>query len=323
MLILLLGFVIYLFRGERVKRDELKREMKELGMMRELTRKAYGCLLELSSQGEVASIWSESDLQLYRKKREKTCDVLKELRQFVHMQEQQERIDSVCLLLEQKEMLLSAAMSTFDEQESIGETVGEKVPAIVRQVRRQPARNIPAAAVKEVHAGKEVAGEESPEKKKSFLKRVFSGKEKKSAYRQQREQQRAAEKKTPLPTTQNSGNAVTVHLLHSLNREVSEKQKEQRKKLSAQMDSLHFSSQALNKRLNGLVGDFDKAAGERLETRYNAIVTDREASYNVAEMLALFVFLLAIVLYAILHRDINRRLRYRRELEASDLKTRN
>lgn len=26
MLILLLGFVIYLFRGERVKRDELKRE---------------------------------------------------------------------------------------------------------------------------------------------------------------------------------------------------------------------------------------------------------------------------------------------------------
>lgn len=68
MLILLLGFVIYLFRGERVKRDELKREMKELGMMRELTRKAYGCLLELSSQGEVASIWSESDLQLYRKK---------------------------------------------------------------------------------------------------------------------------------------------------------------------------------------------------------------------------------------------------------------
>ena len=62
------------------------------------------------------------------------------------------------------------------------------------------------------------------------------------------------------------------------------------------MDSLHFSSQALNKRLNGLVGDFDKAAGERLETRYNAIVTEREASYNVAEMLAHFVFLLAIVL---------------------------
>ena len=35
MLVLLLGFIIYLFRGERVKRDELEREMKELGVTRE------------------------------------------------------------------------------------------------------------------------------------------------------------------------------------------------------------------------------------------------------------------------------------------------
>lgn len=67
MLVLLLGFIIYLFRGN-VKRDELEREMKELGVTRELTRKAYGCLLELASQGEVASIWSESDLWQYREK---------------------------------------------------------------------------------------------------------------------------------------------------------------------------------------------------------------------------------------------------------------
>lgn len=71
MLVLLLGFIIYLFRGERVKRDELEREMKELGVTRELTRKAYGCLLELASQGEVASIWSESDLWQYRRKKRK------------------------------------------------------------------------------------------------------------------------------------------------------------------------------------------------------------------------------------------------------------
>lgn len=126
MLILLLGFIIYLFRGERMKRDELKWEMKELGIIRDLTRKTYGHLLELASQGEVVSTWSESDLRLYRERREKTCGVLKELQQFVHTPEQQERIDSLCLLLEQKEMLLSAAMSTFDELENIGETVGEK-----------------------------------------------------------------------------------------------------------------------------------------------------------------------------------------------------
>lgn len=124
----------------------------------------------------------------------------------------------------------------------------------------------------------------------------------------------------PSSTTRNSGNNAAVHLLHALSREVTEKQKEQREKLSAQMDSLHLSSRALNKRLNGLVGDFDKVAGERLETRYNAIAADREKSYNTAATLALFVFLLAIVLYTLLHRDVNRCLRYRRELESSDLK---
>lgn len=226
MLILLLGFIIYLFRGERMKRDELKWEMKELGIIRDLTRKTYGHLLELASQGEVVSTWSESDLRLYRERREKTCGVLKELQQFVHTPEQQERIDSLCLLLEQKEMLLSAAMSTFDELENIGETVGEKVPAIVRQVRRQPTRNILAPAVKEAYAGTATTGEEQPEKKKSFLKKVFGGKEKKSAYRQQREQQRAASEKVPSSTTRNSGNNAAVHLLHALSREVTEKQKE-------------------------------------------------------------------------------------------------
>ena len=57
-----------------------------------------------------------------------------------------------------------------------------------------------------------------------------------------------------------------------------------------------------------------------METRYNAIAADREKSYNTAATLALFVFLLAIVLYTLLHRDVNRCLRYRRELESSDLK---
>ncbi len=320
MLILLLGFIIYLFRGERVKRDELKREMKELGVTRALTRKAYGCLLELASQGEVASIWSESDLRQYREKREKTCGVLKELREFVHVPRQQERIDSVCLLLEQKEMLLAAAMSTFDELESIGKTVGEKVPVIVRQVRRQPAKRARALAVKEVHAGEGVSGEEPPEKEKSFLKRIFSGKEKKSAYRQQRERRQAAEEKALPPAIQNDGNNAAVHLLHSLDREVAGKQKEQREKLFTQMDSLHNKSRLLNRRLNGLAGDFEKAAGLRWESRYGSIIMENQESYAIATTLAFFAFVLAIVLYAIVHRDVNRRIEYERRLEKSNRK---
>lgn len=307
LLILLLGFIIYLFRGELEKRDALNREMQELTSMRDLTRKAYSHLLELTSQGEVASIWSESDLNQYREKREATCDILRELRQFAYASEQQARIDSVCLLLQQKETLLVAAMSTFNSLENISQTVGEKVPAIVWQVRRQPTGDIPA---------NEPATEEPEKEKKGFWKNLFGWKEKKSAYRQKREAEMARQSRKELPSSgaRNGGNAV-VYLLHSLNREVTDRQKEQQKKLFIQMDSLHRSSQTLNTRLSILVGDFERTAGDRLETRYGVIVADREASYDMAVALALFIFLLTIVLYTILHRDVNKRLRYRQELE--------
>lgn len=312
-LILLLGFIICLFRGERVKRDELKYEMKELSVMRDLTRKAYGHLLGLASQGEVASIWNESDLRHYREKRESTCRVLKELRQLVYVAEQQKRIDSVCILLEEKETLLIAAMNTFAELGSIGETVGEKVPAIVRQVRKHPARSSPAALI-----GNDAATEELTKEKKSIWN-VFRKKEQKSAYWKQREAER---KKAVTGGIWNDDGNTAAYLLYALSREVTEKQQEKREKLSIQMDSLHQSSLALNRRLNGLIRDFDTVAVERLEARYSIIETEREESYNAAVMLALFVFLFAIMLYVILHRDVNRRVRYHRELEISHRRNR-
>lgn len=318
-LILLLGFIIFLFRGERIKRGALNHEMKELGIMRDLTRKAYSSLLELASQGEVASIWSASDLQLYREKREKTCEILWKLRDFVPVPEQKARIDSVCLLLREKEILLSAAMSTFDELETISETVGEKLPAIVRQVRRQPVRNLPAIPVRE-----ETATEEPEKEKKNFWKSLFGKREKKSAYRERQEEKKGREtaRKAPAPPISNSGNNTAVYLLNSLNREVTEKRKTQRTRLFLQMDSLHHSSQILNQRLNGLVGDFEKAGNERLEAGYSKIVADSEESYNVAASLAVCIFLLAIVLYLIVHRDTGRRIKCLRELECLNGKNR-
>lgn len=318
-LIIFLAFIICLFRGEQMKQDTLNREVKELGAMRDLTRKAYSCLLELASQGEVASIWDANDLNEYSKKRELTCDVLISLKEFVSSQEQKERIDSVCLLLHQKEILLSTAMNTFASLGTIGETVGEKLPAIVRQAHKQPAMKSTDATVKPKMgvAGREDSTRKEPEEeKRGFWKKLFGKKEKKSAYKKQQEEyhQKPAEK-AAVPILPNNESNITVHLLHSLNREVAEKQRIQREKLFGQMDSLHRSSKLLNRRLNGLVGNFDKAASERLETRYGEITAEREESYFVAARLALFVFLLAIIFYLIAHRELNRQNLYRKRLE--------
>lgn len=323
MLILLLGFIIYLFRGEREKRDTLNREMQELGAVRDLTRKAYSHLLELASQGEVASIWNENDLKIYREKREKTCDILKELRKFIRMPEQQARIDSVCLLLEQKETLLSAAMQTFDELGEIGEQVDEKLPAIVRQVRRISVKEISGTPMEGDTAGTDGLKKEPPGEKQSFWKSLFSKTEKKSFYRQQREQkQRQKTIDTRLSAKSNEGDNAAVRLLHSLSHEVTARQTQQRNRLFFQMDSLYADSRMLNVRLNTLASDFERIADKRLTAGYTAMAVDREKSFDIVTILSLIMFVLAIVLYVIIHKDVNRRSRYEKELEISARKNR-
>lgn len=175
-LIFLLGFIIYLFRGEQIKRGVLDREMKELEMVHELARNVYSTLLELASQSEVVSVWHETDLKQYREKREEVCDVLSKLRSFVHAPDQKVRIDSVCLMLEQKEMLLLAIMNTFGELGNVGQTVEERLPVIVRQVRKESLNAISVIPkMEDIEGLKEVAKEKT---EKIFFKNLFSKKKK-------------------------------------------------------------------------------------------------------------------------------------------------
>ena len=102
-------------------------------------------------------------------------------------------------------------------------------------------------------------------------------------------------------------------MLHSLSLE----QAERLVQIQAQMDSLYVGSMELNERMNSMVSEFERENNERFAARYRTFVLERNNSYYVIAGLALSVSLLAIVLYILIHRDLNRRLRYERELEQS------
>lgn len=101
---------------------------------------------------------------------------------------------------------------------------------------------------------------------------------------------------------------------------MNDKQASQQGRLFQQMDSLHIKNRMLNIRLNGLVFDFETMAGRRLEMRYKEIVCSREESYSIAAVLSLFVFLLAVIIYIYVHRDVNKEYRYRKKLEYLNVK---
>lgn len=272
--------------------------------MRRLTANAYMSFLDLSSRAEVAGIWADSDFNVYCDRQDSIRENLKALRRYIHTPEQLARIDSFNHLLDEKRKLLGVIMKTFNESADVRDLVNEKIPMIVSHVRK--AQSVPQATDDETA---------KPQKKRNILWNIFHKKEIESAYHGDREQVIGgkAKAKKDLPS-------VTIPLLRSLNREVTERQKEQQTKLFRQMDSLYENSQTLNRKLNTLIGDFEKEAASNLSLTYEAMITSREESFYIVSGLAAFVFILAIGLYIVVHKDINRRYGYEKALELSDRK---
>ena len=299
-LLLLLILTIHIFRKEQTRRNSLRQDEHELACIRRLAGETYAGLLELSTYGETVSIWEESDLGLYRAKKGSVCNTLQELKRYVNSPGQQSRIDSLCLLLERKELLLDTVMDTFGRLRKTGEIVNRKIPAIVSRIRQ--------SGVLPVEEKKE---EETP--KKGFWSFIRPGR-KKSAYLQQKEQlerQRQSDGK-------HQGTASVTSILHSLDREVTDMQETERERLLEQMDLLYSNNTDLNHRLRQIVRDFEADVEVRLDERYRQFISTRDRSFHTVSLLAVLVSSLTVLLYLIIHRDLNRISRYQRQLEASN-----
>lgn len=294
-LIFLLVLTICFFRKEQMKRNCLQQDEQELLHFWHMTGEAYAGLLDLATYGETVSVWDENDRSTYQKRRDEVCGTLQSLKQYVHTSEQRVRIDSLCLFLERKEQLLDTVMHTFSRFRSVGEIINRKIPMIAFRARDD--RTL--VGVKE----------EIPKKSFwSFLKR----KKRKSVYSEQKE------KRERLQPAEKDRKVSTASILHSLNRELIGRQETERERLLVQMEYLYNNNMALNCRLYGIIKDFESETDRRLEEHYMQFFMARERSFYTVSTLAVFISLLTIFLYIIIHRELNRRNRYRCQLEASN-----
>lgn len=301
-LIVLLAVIIYLFRSEQVKRNTLLRNERELVATWQLTEQIYADLLELATEGEMVSVWKQEDYLSYRKKRTDICDTLQILKNNAHTLGLRDRIDSLCFLLKDKELLLGTVMNTFKRLQNQTDIINERIPTIISKVEKLP------DATKE-----EEAVQDEPKRRKNIFS-IFRRKKKKSAYLQHKES-------TEKPQEKNSS-SVTTGMLYSLSREVSKERQAQQILLTNQMDSLYTKNIILNQKLNSLIRTLEFESNRRISDRYRQFVSEREQSYLLISFLAISVSLLAILLYFIIHRELNRKYRYEKELEASDRRNR-
>lgn len=304
-LIGLIVFTVILFRSERTERHVIRQQEQEQLRVRHRTEHIYADLLELATLGEIVSVWDTADFHAYHSRREAVCRNLRSLKPL--SSGQQSRLDSLCLLLEQKEMLLDAVMKTFHHIYGMDEIVSRQIPTIVSSVRKG---GLPSS----VQSSEEEKSLEPSEARDNFFFRLFKRKEKKSAYLEQREENRKAEAEI----SRKLHAQTATSMLQSLNKEVSEYHETVQEKLLHQMDSLYTSNMELNQRLYRIVRDLESDADQQSEEYYFRFVRESDRSFRRIFILTVSISLLAIVLYIIIHRDLKRKYKYQHELERSD-----
>lgn len=117
-------------------------------------------------------------------------------------------------------------------------------------------------------------------------------------------------KEQPKPT-------ATTSMLYSFNRELMAERKAQNERLKAHADSLARRNRYLNIRMQELISYLDGKAQDMLAERERDIAETREKSYRDIGILTVFVLLMLLASYGIIHRDLLQRERDRRKLEDS------
>lgn len=301
-LITLLAFTVYSFRKEQMERNRLRQDERELIHTRHLAEQIYAALLELSALGETVGVWKEADLSTYQRKSKEACQHLQGLKPYIHSTKGLSRVDSLCILLEQKEQLLDTVMRTFIRLQEVGEIVNRKIPVIVSHVQKTT-ESLSESAPKDT-----VRKSSGPT---SFWSRLLGRKEKQSAYLEQRKKQKEISDRKRQKTS-------ATGMLRSLNREVTKRQRDEREKLLFQMDELYDKSIKQNQRLHSILKELETEANLRIENRYRQFVAEHDRSFHTLSIVAISVSLLALLLYGLVHRDLKRKYRYQRRLESSN-----
>ena len=107
--------------------------------------------------------------------------------------------------------------------------------------------------------------------------------------------------------------SATTSMLHSLNNDVIVGQKVQNRILSEQTDSLIAHNAILNSQLRLLIRQIDCNVQSDLKLQESKIAAMRKMSFIQIGGLALFILLLLLVLFIVIHRDAIRIKRYKRE----------
>ena len=132
-IVALIGGIVYTYLREWRQMVSLEREVKQIHGLRQSVHEAYVHMLDLTMFGETILEWEKADTAVYRAKRHKVDSILCEFKDYYSG----ERIDSLRVLMAEKEIQLFNISQLFEKQVELGEELAERVPVIAYESTQQ------------------------------------------------------------------------------------------------------------------------------------------------------------------------------------------
>lgn len=155
-LIMLFGAILFMIWGEKQKLGALNTKEYTVCEKRKAINRTFGHLLNLSFMDDLLLLGDTTAFPIYCNKRAKAIAALMKLKEFYPSADQKSRIDTVCLLLTEKENHLLRIVKFISDQEKTIELLYQRMPSIVLQAQKETSQ---------------------PEKKKSGFLGLFRKKE--------------------------------------------------------------------------------------------------------------------------------------------------
>ena len=126
---LLIGAIVYLYISEWRQLEKLEHEAKHINMLRQKVHDAYAKMLDLTLYGEKVLEWNAEDTLVYIGKRNAMDSILCEFKEHYPPT----RLDSLRLLLAEKEEHLFTIWRLYENQEKLNALLAIQIPIIANQ----------------------------------------------------------------------------------------------------------------------------------------------------------------------------------------------
>lgn len=286
--LLVLGIITAVWYEKQVF-EQAEAEERSLLMQRAAASEAYRGLITLFLDNDRAMLWDDSDMDTYDRRESHTMEVIDRLKGYYGEPAQTARIDTVVRLLHEKRRLIERMVDMPTTAYRMDSLLERHLPGLEQ-----------TASVRTTTVTERTEPEE--EKKRGGLFGLFRKKKK----------EEPARTTTRVSTTPNTRHIAEMRRFEE---EMRTALAEQEQAFSHLSDSLKIRNSILNRNLSRLIREIGQDETERMEERHMRVAELRETAFVLICGISAAGVLCAVLLYAVVRRDIRRRTRDRKQRE--------